>query len=115
MGVELKKAAQKTFKKHTDTALRDVVNGDLFDQSPAACPRRFLGNPTNASSLNAGDDVKLEFDGDALIGTRGITKVLEANNPPPDVVEYVRQRSGLAPGTIANVNPLSGTVEIDLC
>lgn len=115
MGVNIKEAAQKTFNKHIDAAVVAVSNGDLFDQDPESCPRRFLADSVSGIPLQLGDVINLELVGDVLIGTKGTLKVLQTEHAPPEVIEHIHARSGIASGRVANLNSLSGLVEVDLC
>ena len=115
MGVNLQKAAQKTFEKHTDRAIEDVSNGDLFDQDLRICPRRFFAEPASQDVLCEGDTVALELDGETLIGTRGPLKVFEAPTAPASIANNVRASGGIAFVMVVAVTPFSRTVEVELC
>lgn len=115
MGTNLLKKAQKSFKKHIDTALKDVSTGDLFDQLTEICPRQFVADPESTASISVGDKIIVELHGDTVIGTRGTQKIAHANNAPEDVVNHIRAKSGIANARVAKINPISGTLEIDLC
>lgn len=115
MGINIQKKAQKSFKQHTDKALADVTNGDLFDRPTESCPRQFIAKPIQGNSLNKGDTVNLELKGKNVIGTLGATKVLQLENPPLGIIDFVKSKSGIAEANIAKLNPLSGTIEVNLC
>ena len=105
MGVNLQKAAQKTFEKHTDRAIAEVSGGDLFNQVPAACPRRFFAEPVGQQALYEGDCVALELQDATLVGSQGAPKVLDLPSAPADIVDHVRQCGGLAYARVVAVNP----------
>lgn len=115
MGTNVQKRAQKSFAKHVDTAMKEVANNDLFDEAPEACPRQFVAEPTKTANLKAGDKINLEVEGKTVLGTQGPDTVFRVSAPPPDVISHVRSLSGIAEASISKVNPLSGTVEVDLC
>lgn len=115
MGTNVQKRAQKSFAKHVDTAMKEVANNDLFDEAPETCPRQFVAEPTRVSDLKTGDKINLEIDGTTVLGTQGPDTVFRVSAPPPDVIAHVRSNSGIAEASISKVNPLSGTVEVDLC
>lgn len=115
MGTNLQKKAQKSFQKHIDNAMKEVSTGDLFDETPESCPRQFVAEPTQKSGLQTGDKVSLELDGPTILGTKGQHTVLRVKTPPSEVVAHLKCNSSIAEATISKVNPLSGTVEVDLC
>lgn len=115
MGTNLQKRAQKSFAKHIDSAMNEVSTSDLFDETPQSCPRQFVAEPDRGANLKTGDKINLEMDGTTVLGIRGPNTVLRVQTPPPAVVSYVKSNSGIAEASIAKVNPLSGTVEVDLC
>lgn len=115
MGTNLQKKAQKSFEKHIDSALKEVSTGDLFDEAPESCPRQFVAEPMQESSLKAGDKVSLELDGPTVVGTQGPHTVLRVKTPPSEVVAHLKSNSGISEANISKVNRLSGTVEVDLC
>lgn len=115
MGTNLLKKAQKSFEKHIDASLMDVSTGDLFDQATESCPRQFVADPSPNASISIGDEIAIELRGEIVVGTRGVEKVFEANHPPKEIVDHIKSQSGIAGARIAKINPLSGTLEIDLC
>lgn len=115
MGVNLQKKAQKNFNKQTDRAIRDVSDGDLFDKTPESCQRSFLAELCNGARIKKGETLDAELKDNLIIGTRGVEKVLQAKNPPTEVVEYIKSKSGITEIKIFKLNPRSGVVEIDLC
>lgn len=115
MGTNLQKRAQKTFTKHVDNAMQEVSTADLFDEKPEECPRQFVAEPKHDANLSLGDRVSVEMDGTTLLGTQGPDTVFRVESPPSEVVRHVRSKSGIAEANISKVNPLSGTVEVNLC
>lgn len=115
MGIHVQKKAQKSFNQHIDKAMAEVKNGDLFDQPPQTCDRKYVAEPCSRTSLNVGEKVSLELKGDTVIGTRSAEKVLKVSNPNPELASHVRSQSGIAEANISKLNPLSQTVEIELC
>lgn len=115
MGTNLQKRAQKTFTKHVDNAMQEVSTADLFDEKPQACPRQFVAEPKQDVSLCLGDKVSVEMDGTTLLGTQGPDTVFRVESPPSEVVTHVKSNSGIAEASISKINPLSGTVEVNLC
>lgn len=115
MGTNLQKRAQKSFAKHVDSAMKEVSTSDLFDEAPESCPRQFVAEPNRDANLKTGDKINLEMDGKTVLGTQGRDTVFRVQTPPPDLVLLVKSNSGIAEASIAKVNPLSGTVEVNLC
>ncbi len=95
--------------------MKEVSTADLFDETPEACPRQFVAEPKQNADLCAGDTVNIEMDGTTLLGTQGSDTVFRVETPPPDVVSHIVSNSGIAEANISKVNPLSGTVEVNLC
>lgn len=115
VGTNLQKKAQKSFAKHVDSAMKEVATSDLFDETPESCPRQFVAEPNRGANLKTGDKITLEMDGKTVLGTQGSGTVFRVQSPPPDVVSHVKSNSGIAEASIARLNPLSGTVEVNLC
>lgn len=115
MGVNLLRKAQKNFKKHIDVAIKDVSQGDLFDQTIEPCSRSFLTEPCNGAQNEEGDQINFELRGDSIICTRGIEKVLQAKEPPAWAIEYLKSNGGISKAVISKINLFSGTVEVEPC
>lgn len=115
MGTNLQKKAQKSFAKQIDNALKEVANRDLFDETPDTCPRQFVADPSGNANLKTGDKINIEIDGKTVLGTQGANIVFCIEAPPSDLVSHVKSRSGIAEASISKVNPLSGTVSVDIC
>lgn len=115
MGVNIQKQAQENFRKKTDTALKNVSDGDLFDKIIKSCPRRFLAKPYNGAQINEGEQIDLELSGNSIVGTRGTEKVLQAETPPAEVVKYMKTKGCMIEAVVSKWKPFSATLEIEPC
>lgn len=115
MGTNLQKKAQKSFRKHIDSAMEDVSTADLFDETPESCPRQFIAELESQAGPKKGDKIRCEINGNTVQGTKGPNTVFLSQRLPMWVASYIRSKSGITDAIITKVNPFSRTIEVNFC
>lgn len=115
MGIDFIRKATKSFVKAWDNGRRELATADLFTSQPEPATRTAAFMLLHNGSLCAGDSVVVEADGTALVARHGLGQVARADNPPPALLEAVRNSCGIAQGTVQHIHTIAGTAEISLC
>lgn len=115
MGADLARKAAKTFEKSWDRRRVELATADLFTQQPSCAGRAAEADIVGSARLTPGDAVTVQATDVGLVAMRGLSVVARFQRPTGELVEAVRSRCGVAPGTVEQVHPLSGVVEISVC
>lgn len=115
MGAEFVEKATASFRKSWDKARAVLATADLFTRSPDAACRIAAADILGSARLEQGDRLTVEAQGETLIARRGNSDVARFNNPPPEIVQAVKDSCGVAKGTVEQVHVLAGVAEISLC
>lgn len=124
MGVDFIRRTAKTFEKSWDRHRVLLSTPDLFTRQPQGTARSVAADLVPVSghgrSINPGDIVTVQEaqpndTNCRLIALSGLSVVARFVDPPPEVVDAVRESFGVARGTIERIHAISGVVEISLC
>lgn len=115
MGVEFIRKAAPTFKKSWDRHRVSLATPTLLTQQPTCVARIAAADLAHDATLEQGDTVMVQLNGTALIAMRGLSEVAYFTAPSPALVSAVQQSCGVARGTVEQINPISGVVEISIC
>lgn len=113
MGLDFIRARAKTFKKSWDRHRLDLSTRTLFTRDVVYSSRAALATATD-DGLEAGTPLIVRCRGDRLIAYIELMPVAEFINPPPDLINLVREGGGCAVGTVVSVQP-QRLVEIEVC
>lgn len=115
MGVDFLQRSTKSFLKAWDEGRKALATADLFTAQPSPATRCAPFVLVHNVTLCAGDTVVVEADGKALVARQGLGEVARTDDPPPQLLEAIRNSCGVAKGTVEQIHPLAGTAEISLC
>ena len=92
-----------------------MATADLFTRQPECAARSVAAEITGNASLEVGERLTVEPDGEGPVARRGIVEVARFPNPSPALVKAVKSSCGVASGTVEDVHDLAGIAEISLC
>lgn len=115
MGADFIERATASFKKSWDREKVALGTADLFTRTPECAARTASAELIGDASLNVGNRVTVELLDTALIARQGNREVARMLNPPSGIRQAVVDSCGIAKGTVEQVHPFAGVVEISLC
>ena len=115
MGIEFIRKAAKPFRRLWDEGRKALGTAGLFTEQPTPEGRSAPFDLAPDASLNVGDVVVVEAEGESLIARQRLHEVARIINPPAELLQAVQQSSGVAKGTIDQVHMLSRVAEISVC
>ena len=115
MGVDFIRKAAATFKKSWDRRRVELGTPDLLTVTPESSTETAAASIREGVSLQPGDAVTVQFaDGD-LIALQGVREVAQLLDPPPELVQAVRDSYGVARGRVEQVHEIAAVAELSIC
>ena len=114
MGLDFIRRAAPTFKKSWSGGASTLAQASLFTRYPECRSRSVVATIHDNSGIEAGAIYAVHVDGDALCLVRETAKVATSQTPPADLFSAIKQSGGCALGRVAQINPLSGTADVEI-
>lgn len=114
MGLDFLRRTAKSSKKAWNHGKADLSNPTLFSGQPECQTRTVLADADDGAKPCAGEPVTLHLEEQGILLVRERTRIGKVGNPPPDVLNAIRNAGGCALGHISQVNQLSGTVDVEI-
>jgi hypothetical protein len=115
MGVDFIRRAAPTFKKSWDRQRVILATPTLLTKQPTCVARTVAADIVSGVTLQEGEYVTIQPNGDNLVALRGLSEVAHINDPPPDIFSAVQESYGIPRGTVAHINPIAEVADISLC
>lgn len=112
MGLDFIRQKAPSFTKSWDRHRIELCQRSLFTRDPELESRTALARTRPGIGADAAMLVRVEEA--ELIGYRGLTRVAEFVDPPPDLVQAVREAGGYAEGQVVALHE-GNVAEIALC
>lgn len=112
MGLDFVREKAASFTKSWDRHRIALCQRSLFTKDPELGSRTVLAR--TQGRLDADASMLVRVEGKALSGYKGLTRIAAFVDPPPDLVEAVREGGGCAEGKVVAIHD-ANVVEIALC
>ncbi len=115
MGVDFLERTKKTIRVGWDRSRVRLATADLLTRMPerTACSVAF--DVIGESVVHEGENLTVDVQESTLIARRGLTVVARRTDPPPAVLQAIKESSCQADATVGRVHPISRVLELDLC
>jgi hypothetical protein len=114
MGLDFLHRTAKSSRKAWNHGKLELSNPTLFAQEPGCQTRTVLADADDGAKPRTGEPVTLHMGEQGILLVREKTRIGKVGNPPSDLVAAIRNAGGCALGHIRQVNPLSGTVDVEI-
>lgn len=114
MGLDFIRRAAPTHKKSWKGGAKDLAQPTLFTRYPECRSRSVVVSLDEGSKAEIGAALAVFVDGESLALVKETTRIGVAAAPPPDLFSAIQGAGGCAVGRISQVNPLSGTVHVEI-
>ena len=115
MGLDFIEKTKKAVRKKWDRARVKLATADLLTRNPERVGCSTVFELAANARLSEGDCVTVEAKGSSLVARRGLSVVAHAPQPPPQVLQAVKDSCGIAQGTVERVHRVASVVEILSC
>ena len=114
MGLDFLRRTAKSSRKAWNNGKSDLSNPTLFAGQPECQTRTVLADADDNSKPCTGEAVTLHMDEQGILVVREKTRIGKVGNPPPDLIDAMRNAGGCALGHIRQVHQLSGTLDVEI-
>jgi hypothetical protein len=114
MGLDFIRRAARSFTKGWDRSQKDLAQPTLFTRYPECRTRTINADISDLVRVTEGEQVMICVSGGALALVRETTFVGVVQSPPPDLFRAIRDAGDYALGHIVQINPLSGTADVEV-
>lgn len=115
MGLDFIRRAAPSYKKAIDWERVRLGTAELFRNTSIECTRTFAIDIKPGCTVQVGDELWIEREGDALVARKDIAEVGRADRPGVEIVSAVAESAGIALGVVVQVNEISGVAEVRPC
>lgn len=114
MGVDFIRRTAKTFTKSwSNNKVRELSNPTLFTRTPECRTRTAIAQLNDRANLPPGTELSAWVRDATLILVHETVQVGVIDQPPPDIFRTVREAGGCALTRLGQLNPLSGTADVE--
>jgi len=113
MGLDFIRRAASTFKKSWNRGASELARPTLFTRYPDCRTRSVVAVLEENANLSAGMPLAAHLDGQTLALVHETTRVAVVTSPPHDLFEAIRGIGGCATSHVVQVNPSSGTANVE--
>jgi hypothetical protein len=115
MGIDFIRKAAPRFNRSLDVRAVALRTPKLFARDIPLMARSARATICQSAPFQPNERVLLRVLNDKLVAQRDNLVVAEFSNPPTEMLNQVRCGGGFSEGEVKAVNPLSETVEIEIC
>ena len=114
MGLDFIRRTAKGFTKTWDRSCTSLAEPSLFARYPETRTRTVIAELQTGCQTKVGDELAICFADDQLILVAETIRIGFMKDPPPDLVAAVCAAGGYALARIKQLNPLSGTADVEV-
>ena len=114
MGIDFIRRRAKTFTKAWNRNRVDLAQPTLFTRYPECHSRSIVADFVSNDRVSIGASVMVRASGTELVLVDGLTSIGTVSNPPYDLMTAINEAGGHALGHITKINPISGTVDVEI-
>jgi hypothetical protein len=115
MGLDFIRRAARTFTKSWSRGARDLAQPTLFTRYPECRTRTIIAQLDEGGvALSSGTQLAICSEGQQLLLVLGTARVGVVESPPADLFRAIQSAGGCALGSLASINPLSGTADVEI-
>jgi hypothetical protein len=115
MGLDFIRNAAPAFNRSLDRRLVEMNSPKLFNRDMPIVSRSARAELCGEVSVTLGEKLLLRIVKDKLIVQRQNIVIAECPSPPAEWISHVRAGAGIANCEVTSVQPISQTLEIDIC
>lgn len=114
MGLDFIRRAARTFVKSWSRGAAELAQPTLFTRYPECRSRSAVAVLDDNTNVEVGASLAVHVEGTTLALVRETTRVGVIATPPPDLFMAVQGAGGCALGRVSQLNPLSGTANVEI-
>lgn len=114
MGLDFIRARGRTFKKSWSAGASELSTPSLFTRHPECQSRSINASVDAFIGAAAGTCLTVSVEGEQLALVHETRRVGVVTSPPADLLSAIRDSGGCALGEIKRLNPISGTVDVEI-
>lgn len=115
MGLDFIRNASPAFNRVLDRRLVELHSPKLFSRDMPIVSRSARAELCADASVTLGEKLLLRIVEDKVIVQRQNTVIAECPSPPAEWLSHLRVGAGVADCEVTSVQPISQTLEIDIC
>jgi len=115
MGIEFVRRAASSYSKSIDRERVRLRTAELFRDNAVEVARTIAIDIGPGCSINVGEELVIEREGDALVARKDIVEVGRLDRPGAEITAAVAASAGIARGVVVQVNEISGVAEVRPC
>lgn len=115
MGIEFVRRAAASYTKSIDRERVRLRTAELFRDTSVEVTRTIAIDMKAGCSVQVGDELLIEREGDALVARKDIAEIGRADRPGAEIVAAIVESAGIARGVVVQVNEISGVAEVRPC
>jgi hypothetical protein len=114
MGLDFLRNKARSFRKSWSGGVARLAEPSLFTRYPECHSRSVIASLAQDAAVEVGAPLALHVDGKLLAVVRETTRVGTVSEPPADLLSAITKAGGGASGRISQVNPISGTANVEI-
>lgn len=114
MGLDFITKCTPSFERFWDRSRHELAEPDLFRRHPQIEGRTFRVSQSEGVAFVEGEEILLRWCEDELMAFRGRNRTGVVTNPPPALLEAVRQSDGILCARVERVHPRSGSADVSV-
>jgi len=115
MGIEFVRKAASSYSKSIDRERVRLHTAELFYNESVDVARTIAIDIGPGCSVQVGEELVIECEGDELVARKDIAEVGRAPRPGAEITAAIAASAGIARGVVVQVNEISGVAEVRPC